>query len=102
MREWKSKLTEAEKTVMQEIVDQIPQVLGLRDRIEDIMDKMAAGGKPPKFKYIIVSDGDVQGTNDEEKMLEYAAVDDNVVIDVVGNDWILDGSGETSTITELK
>lgn len=44
-RQWKKSLTDGERNVMQEIVDQIPTTMGLRDRIEDIFDKMVGGAR---------------------------------------------------------
>jgi hypothetical protein len=105
MRDWQKKLPESQKGLIQEIVDQIPTTMGLRDTVEDILDNLATtgggAGTAPKFKYLIVTDGDVQGTNDQEKADEYAASDDNYVLLVPDCKWVVE-PGMEDDITEMK
>lgn len=103
MRDWQKKLSASQRNVLQEIVDQIPTMMGVRDAIEGILDDLATGGSnvTAPFKYIIVTDGDVQGTNDKEKAETYAMSEDNYVIIVPDCKWMVD-EGTEDDITELK
>lgn len=150
MREWQKRLPESQKNVLNDIVEQIPTAMGVRDLIEDILDNLARGGpegfehtaetayeiyriamesqataiddlsdlgpadlhawgevakamnpqEPAKFKYLIVTDGDVQGTNDREKADAYASSDDNYVLMIPECKWLVDPVTEDD-ITEL-
>jgi hypothetical protein len=103
MLEWKNKLTKAEADFMQEILDQVPDLA--KPAFESILNKLANTGAGSKFRYIIASmaNGDVTGTNDQEKAREAAGSEDNFVVDVGANLWLTtDDEGDDSDIVEAK
>lgn len=98
---WKTKLLPSEATLMQEIVDQVPEEHGARDAFVGILDKLAESDKP-KFRYLIgyADSGEGLGTNDDEKAREYASNSANFVFDLQMDRWMVDEDVNHDSVIE--
>jgi hypothetical protein len=100
---WTENLTEGQVAFMNNIISQVPETMGAREQfikcLQNLSDTSEApqliGPKENMFRFYVVNvDGEVSGTNDEMLAQAYADVEENYVIDVDNNQWILaEGDG---------
>jgi hypothetical protein len=105
MTQWQDHLLPSEAKYVQDIVDQIPDIG--QPAFEAILDKLASSSAArPKYRYIIASTiaGDVTGTNDREKARAATVVEEDFVIDVSTNTWLIgtEDDEDDTIITEAR
>ena len=79
---WAANLDEGERNIVQEIIDQCPEIMGFRERFVHVLDKIA--GQTPPWKFLFIDEGgDVFGSNNRDLAFRADESEDGtVVIDV--------------------
>ena len=103
---WTEKLPQSQVAFMNDIIAQIPETMGARQAfingLQALADAPADAVKIP-FQYIIVTQGDVLGTNDFGVARSYAETEEDYVVDALTGKWFCtnDPSDDTD-LTEAK
>jgi len=86
---WTEHLTSGEVNVLNSFIEQVPETMGAREAIVNIVQKLAdsTAGADDEVKYLVAGEGDVRIVKTEEKAREYAGDPDYYVVNLTKMTW---------------